>query len=378
MGAGDTFGAGNGLTDQLFNRDDGFLVERGNDGDRGAGASGAAGAADAMDIIVGMMGHVEIEDVAEVGNVEAAGGDVGSDQQRNFALAELIERRSACRLIHVAMQGADAEAMLLQRFVQQRHFALAVAEDDGVLEVLGVAEQAAQRFALLMRLAADADQELGDAGGRGRGARNFDPFGIVQEVSVMRRISGGIVAEKNSVCRVNGTSLQMRSMSGMKPMSSMRSASSMTSSSTPVSSSPPRSEWSSSRPGVAIRTSTPRVSFVSWSPNETPPISSATLSFWPAPYLSKLSLHLGGEFAGRLEDQGAGHARPGAALFQHREHRKDEGGGLAGAGLGDAENVPAGQNMGNGLFLNGGGGGVAGGRDGGEHLVGQAEMGKRH
>ena len=105
----------------------------------------------------------------------------------------------------------------------------------------------------------------------------------------MRRISGGIVAVKNSVCRVNGTSLQMRSMSGMKPMSSMRSASSMTSSSTPVSSRPPRSVWSSSRPGVAISTSTPRVSLVSWSPNETPPIRSATLSFWPDAVFVELS-----------------------------------------------------------------------------------------
>ena len=59
----------------------------------------------------------------------------------------------------------------------------------------------------------------------------------------MRRvISGGMVAEKKSVWRVNGISLKMRSMSGMKPMSSMRSASSITSSSTPVSSSLPRSK----------------------------------------------------------------------------------------------------------------------------------------
>ena len=92
----------------------------------------------------------------------------------------------------------------------------------------------------------------------------------------------------------------------------------------------------------------------------------------------ELLLDLGGEFAGRLQDQGAGHSGPGAALFQHGEHRKDEGSGLAGAGLGDAENVSAGQNMGDRLFLNGGRGGVTGGRDGGEHLVGQAEMGKRH
>ena len=100
--------------------------------------------------------------------------------------------------------------------------------------------------------------------------------GLCRNWSVMRLISGGIVAVKNRVWRVNGTSLQMRSMSGMKPMSSMRSASSMTRSSTPVSSSLPRSKWSSRRPGVAISTSTPRVILASWSPKETPPIRSAT------------------------------------------------------------------------------------------------------
>ncbi len=57
---------------------------------------------------------------------------------------------------------------------------------------------------------------------------------------------------------------------------------------------------------------------------------------------------------------------------------QDEGSGLAGAGLGDAENVAAGQNVGDRLFLNGGRGGVTGGRNSGEHLVGKSEMGKRH
>ena len=69
------------MTDQLFNRDDGFLIEGGKDRDCGAGASGASGAADGMDVVVGMMGNVEIEDMAGRGNVEAAGGDVGGDQQ---------------------------------------------------------------------------------------------------------------------------------------------------------------------------------------------------------------------------------------------------------------------------------------------------------
>ncbi len=84
------------------------------------------------------------------------------------------------------------------------------------------------------------------------------------------------------------------------------------------------------------------------------------------------------QFAGRLQDQGAGHPCPGAALFQHGEHGQDEGGGLAGAGLGDAENVAAGQNVRDRLFLNGGRGGVTRGRNSGEDLIGKAEMGKRH
>ena len=68
------------MSDQFFDRDYGFLIERGDDGDRGAGTPGTPGAADAVDIIVGMMRHVEIEDVADRGNIKAAGGDVGRDQ----------------------------------------------------------------------------------------------------------------------------------------------------------------------------------------------------------------------------------------------------------------------------------------------------------
>ena len=113
--------------------------------------------------------------------------------------------------------------------------------------------------------------------------------GLWRNVSTRRVISGGIVAEKNSVWRVKGTSLQMRSMSGMKPISSMRSASSMTRISMAFRSRPPRSVKSSRRPGVAITTSAPRAILTSWSPNETPPIRRARLSLWLTPYLPNAS-----------------------------------------------------------------------------------------
>ena len=113
-----------------------LAVGRGDHGDRGAGAAGAAGAADAVDVVVGMVRHVEIEDVADVGNVEAARGDVGGDQQRDLALAELIERGRARGLVQVAVQRERAlKPWRTSERCSVRDLALAVAEDDRVLEV---------------------------------------------------------------------------------------------------------------------------------------------------------------------------------------------------------------------------------------------------
>ncbi len=102
------------------------------------------------------------------------------------------------------------------------------------------------------------------------------------------------------------------------------------------------------------------------------------VEFLADPVFVEILFDLRGKFAGRFEDQGARHACPGAALFQHGEHGQDEGGRLAGPSLGDAENVAAGQNVGDRLFLNRGRGGVTGGRNCGEDLIGKSEMGKRH
>ena len=64
-------------------------------------------------------------------------------------------------------------------------------------------------------------------------------------------------------------------------------------------------------------------------------------------------LDLRGEFARRLQDQGARHARAGAALLEQRQHGQCEGGGLAGARLGDAEDVAACEDVWDSLFLDG-------------------------
>src|SRR6266516_1280510 len=110
----------NGLADQLLDRRDVSAVGGRNDGDGGAAASGAPGAADAMHVVVGMVWDVEVEDMADGGNVEAARGDVGGNQQRDFVLAELIERGRARRLVHVAVQRDCGKAVPAERTMQRR------------------------------------------------------------------------------------------------------------------------------------------------------------------------------------------------------------------------------------------------------------------
>src|SRR5690606_23529543 len=85
------FGFRNVLVDQLRDRIDILGLGRRGEGDGNAGAAGATGAADAVDIVLGMGRHVEVEDVAHRRNVEAAGGDVGSDQQLQLVGLEGVE-----------------------------------------------------------------------------------------------------------------------------------------------------------------------------------------------------------------------------------------------------------------------------------------------
>ena len=59
--------------------------------------AGAAGAADAVDVILGVARGFVVEHVADVRNVEPARGDIGGDQQFQFAGPEAVERLAAQR-----------------------------------------------------------------------------------------------------------------------------------------------------------------------------------------------------------------------------------------------------------------------------------------
>jgi hypothetical protein len=87
---------------------------------------------------------------------------------------------------------------------------------------------------------------------------------------------------------------------------------------------------------------------------------------------------LRGEFAGGRQYQGAGAAGCGGAagFRQFLQDRQQERRGLAGAGLGDAQDILAGQQDGNRLGLDRGGREVAFSVQGTEQRLGDAEVAK--
>ena len=201
-------------------------------------------------------------------------------------------------------------------------------------------------------------------------------FGLCRNASARRRISGPIVAEKNSVCRVRGSSETIRSTSGMKPMSSMRSASSITRILVSVSRMVPRSNMSSSRPGVAISTSTPRIQHVLLVGHALAADDQRVGQLQILAVLDEVLGHLQREFARRLQDQAARHAGAGARAGQNVQHRQGEAGGLAGAGLRRAHHVAAHQHERDRLFLDRRRMAIAHVVDGAQHRLGQAEIGE--
>ena len=161
-------------------------------------------------------------------------------------------------------------------------------------------------------------------------------------------------------------------------MSSMRSASSMTRISTPVSSSLPRSKWSSRRPGVAISTSTPRSSLRVLVVERDAADQQRDVELVVDAVLSKFSstCAASSRVGSRISVRGMrARARPVSSARQHRQH---EGGGLAGAGLGDAQDVAAREHVGDGLFLDRGRRGVSRGCHRIQDLLREAKGIKTH
>ena len=104
---------------------------------------------------------------------------------------------------------------------------------------------------------------------------------------------------------------------------------------------------------MATTTSTPRAIARTWALRDMPPSTRSVVSRAPPANAAERRLDLDRELAGRGEDQRpAGlRRRPAGERQELVQDRQREGRGLAGAGLGDAEDVAAGHLRGDRLRL---------------------------
>ncbi len=113
-----------------------------DEGDRGARGAGPAGAADPVHVGLVVLGTRVVDDVRDTGHVDAAGRDVGADQDEELVLAEPGQRLLAGDLRHVAVQGAGLEAALGEVVGDPLGGALGAREDDHLAGVLGLEDPA--------------------------------------------------------------------------------------------------------------------------------------------------------------------------------------------------------------------------------------------
>ena len=76
-------------------------------------AEARPGAADAVHEVLGFLGHVVVDHVGDVGDIDAASGDVGGDQHAMMSLSEAAQGGVALRLraIAVNLDGLVAGAL---------------------------------------------------------------------------------------------------------------------------------------------------------------------------------------------------------------------------------------------------------------------------
>ena len=82
--------------------------------DRDAVGAGARGAADAVHVAFRDVGQIEVDDVADAIDVDAAGGDVGRHQRSHPAVAEVLQHALALVLRLVAVDRFGRDAVLVQ------------------------------------------------------------------------------------------------------------------------------------------------------------------------------------------------------------------------------------------------------------------------
>jgi hypothetical protein len=102
------------LIDESLNGGNVLGIFGGHEGERIASGLGAPGAADAMNVILGMLRNVEVDDVADIRDVQAAGGDIGGNEHFVTALTKAVQGLLAFTLAAIGMDHCNGVVVFLE------------------------------------------------------------------------------------------------------------------------------------------------------------------------------------------------------------------------------------------------------------------------
>ena len=123
-------------------------------------APGPAGAADPVDVGFAILGGVEVDHALDLGDVDAAGGDVGRDQRHHLASLEAGQRPLALALALVAVHRDRLDIAPAQALDEPVGAALGADEDERAAGVLRA--QLREQVVELGALRLDLDEVVGD------------------------------------------------------------------------------------------------------------------------------------------------------------------------------------------------------------------------
>ena len=132
-----------------------------------------------MDVVLWVGGYVEVHDVGDVRDVDAARQHVGGDKYVHLALAEVGERVLALVLAAVAVNGRAGDTLATQTSAAGVRAMLRAGEDDDALGALREKNLGEQR---VFCLEGDGQRVLVDRLGNRSLACDLDAGGVVDEV----------------------------------------------------------------------------------------------------------------------------------------------------------------------------------------------------
>ena len=341
-----------------------------------AGFARAAGAADAVDVVFRDVRQVVVDDVRQRLDVQAPRGDVGGDEHLQLAVLEALQGLHALRLALVAVDRGGFDAVVLQLLGEPVGAVLGPAEHQHLLPVARLHQV---REELAFAVLVDRVRDLGDELDRHIAPRDFNRYGVAHEARRERahvlgksrreeqvlpfrgqqcQHAADVVDEahvEHAVGLVQDEDLDLAQVDGLL-LHVIEQA-----------------------PGRRDDDVDPAAQLLDLRLEAHAAVDHGGAQLHVLAVGAHALLHLRRELARGHEDETAhrmARGRMADAGFPREElqHRQSEAGGLAGAGLRGAEEIPACEYYGNGLRLDGGGLGVTLLGDCAEQLGGKAEI----